>query len=63
MPSRYNKIAPKVRDLNNWEKSVPRDSRGMPFLGKDLKPISQKKYVENRHRIEQAKRDPRSIKD
>lgn len=63
MPSRYNKNPPKIVPHNSWENAIPTDSRNMPFLGRDLEPISQKRYVENRHRIEQARRDPSSVKD
>lgn len=62
-PSRRNSIPPAPPRYNAWERSTPTDSRGMPFLGPDLQPLTQKKFTEQRHRIEESKRHPESVKD
>ena len=42
---------------NSWEKGIVRDGRGMPHLNPGtLEPMPIKAYVENRHKIEEAKR-------
>lgn len=58
MPSRRNRIPPKAKEpLNSWNRGVPRDSRGMPYLDPgDLSPIGQKKFSENRSQIDEARR-------
>jgi hypothetical protein len=55
-PSRLNPHnAPKQPDPV-WERGVPTDKRGMPFLDKNLNPMGVKAVVENRHEIEQHRR-------
>ena len=56
MPSRLNPSKAPRQPRNPLLDQVPTDERGMPFLGKDLKPIGIKKYNENRHRIEELRR-------
>ena len=56
MPSRLNPSKAPRQPKSTWNDQVPTDSRGMPFLGADGKPIGIKKYSENRHRIEEVRR-------
>ncbi len=56
MPSRLNKKIQPKQPEPRWERGVPTDQRNMPFVGKDMAPIGIKKYVENRHSIEQHRR-------
>lgn len=58
LPTRRNKIAPAAPRYNSYEKGEPRDARGMPYLGSDMQPMSQKTFDANRRRIEEAKRTP-----
>jgi hypothetical protein len=55
MPTRRNTIAPRTPNPS-WERGVPTDERGMPFLGHDLEPIGIKQYTERRHEIEDLRR-------
>ena len=48
-------IAPRKPE-NSWEKGVPTDSRGMPFLKTDGTPMGQKEYSESRSKIEAHRR-------
>lgn len=63
LPTRRNHNPPKPPSLNNYEKAEPRDARGMPFLGPDLKPISQKSLDATRRQREEAIRHPETVKD
>ena len=56
MPSRLNPSKAPRQPQNKWADQIPTDSRGMPFLGPDIKPIGIKKYNENRTRIEEVRR-------
>jgi hypothetical protein len=56
MPSRLNKKIPPRTPNPAWERGIPTDSRGMPFLRKDGTPMGVKEYSENRHQIEQHRR-------
>ena len=56
MPSRLNpKNAPR-QPQNKLADHTPTDERGMPFLDKNLQPMTAKQVSENRHRIEQVRR-------
>ena len=56
MPSRLNhSAAPKTPD-NTWERGIPTDSRGMPFLSQSGEFMGQKEFSERRHEIEDKKR-------
>jgi len=40
---------PKDKPLHNsWERGIPRDARGMPYLDKNGAVVHQKEYSENR---------------
>lgn len=54
-PSRRNNIEPRRPDPA-WERGIPTDSRGMPYLTKDGSPMGVKEFGENRHRIEEHRR-------
>lgn len=42
---------------NSWEKGIVKDERGMPYLNPGtVEPMPIKTYVENRHKIEENKR-------
>lgn len=59
-PSRRNNNPPRRPLQNNWERGIPTDNRGMPFLGPDLQPIGQKKFTESRRKIDQGIRQMRN---
>lgn len=55
-PNRRNQVAPNIREsANAWERGEPTDHRGMPFLGKDFKPLGIKAFTEQRRRFEDRK--------
>jgi hypothetical protein len=55
-PSRLRPhIAPRKPE-NSWEKGVPTDSRGMPFLKTDGSPMGQKEFSEKRRLIDAHRR-------
>jgi hypothetical protein len=57
-PSRRKSNQSAKKDGNSWEKGIVRDGRGMPHLNPgSLEPMPIKTYVENRHKIEEAKRE------
>lgn len=56
MPSRLNKKAEPRRPNPSYERGVPTDSRGMPFLRKDGTPMGQKEYDSQRSRIDEHRR-------
>jgi hypothetical protein len=57
-PNRRRKNQTEKKDGNSWEKGIVRDGRGMPHLNPGtLEPMPIKTYVENRHKIEEAKRE------
>jgi hypothetical protein len=41
---------------NSWEKGIPTDSRGMPFLKADGSAMGVKEYGEKRHQIEEHRK-------
>lgn len=47
---------PARKPENSWEKGVPTDSRGMPFLKTDGSPMGQKEYSEKRRLIDANRR-------
>ena len=55
MPSRLTGGAPK-RPNPVWERGVPTDSRGMPFLDKTGHPMGNKAFSEQKHAIEDKRR-------
>lgn len=63
MPTRRNNIPPKGPQYNSYENAIATDHRGMPYLGPDMQPISQKRYDEQSHRRQQAIYHPESVKD
>ncbi len=56
MPSRLHPSNPPAKPKNSWEKGIPTDSRGMPFLNKNGQIMGQKEYAANRHSIEETRR-------
>jgi hypothetical protein len=56
-PSRTPSKAPPRAQSPSWEAGIPTDSRGMPYLDQSLEPLTQKEFVNNRHKIEAAKRE------
>ena len=54
-PTRRNNIPPKVAD-NSYAKGIPTDSRGMPFLDKNLEPIGQRQFDRERRKIDETLR-------
>ena len=56
MPSRLNKKAEPRRPDPAWERGIPKDSRGMPFLRTDGTPMGVKEFGEKRHQIDQHRR-------
>ena len=55
-PTRLNpKAAPRTPD-NAWERGIPTDHRGMPFLEKGGDFMGQKEFSERRHEIEEGRR-------
>jgi hypothetical protein len=55
-PTRLNPRRPPRQPNPAWERGVPTDARGMPFLRKDGTPMGVKEYAENRHAIEEHRR-------
>lgn len=55
MPTRRNKVEPRRPDPA-WERGIPTDNRGMPYLRKDLSPMGVKEFAEKSHQIEAHKR-------
>jgi hypothetical protein len=56
MPTRLHPGNAPKRPEPRWERGVPTDNRGMPFLDKNLNPMGVKAVAENRHSIEQHRR-------
>lgn len=55
-PTRLNgKAAPRPPN-NVWERGIPTDQRGMPFLRQDGEFMGQKEFSERRHEIERSRR-------
>jgi hypothetical protein len=55
-PSRTWRPQKGPKEVNSWEKGIPRDERGMPIIKSDGSPMGQKEYSEKRTQIEAAKR-------
>lgn len=56
-PSRTWRPQKGLKDSNSWEKGIVKDERGMPYLNPGtVEPMPIKSYVENRHKIEKAKK-------
>lgn len=56
-PNRRNQVAPVHREsVNAYERGVPTDERGMPYLGKDFKPLGAKPFAEKRRAFEERRR-------
>lgn len=55
MPTRRNTVEPRRPDPA-WERGIPTDNRGMPWLDETLSPIGTKKFAERRHEIEAKRR-------
>lgn len=55
MPNRRNHVAPRTPN-NSWEKGIPTDHRGMPWLDANGSEIGQKEFVQRRSEIEAAER-------
>lgn len=55
MPNRRNKVEPR-RPNPAWERGVPTDNRGMPYLRKDGTPMGVKEFSQNRRLIEEHRR-------
>lgn len=49
-PSRRNSKTPRESTNNSWEKGIPTDSRGMPYLDSNLNVIGQKRWAETERR-------------
>lgn len=56
LPSRLHPSNPPRRPNPAWERGVPTDSRGMPFLTKAGTPMGIKQFTEDRHTIEEHRR-------
>lgn len=56
MPSRLHPHIPPKKNVPRWERGVPTDERGMPFLDGSLNPIGQKEFSEKRSVIEKKRR-------
>jgi len=56
-PNRRRNNQPVKKSGNSWEKGIVKDERGMPYLNPGtVEPMPIKTFVENRHKIEEAKR-------
>jgi hypothetical protein len=55
-PNRERVGGPPAGNSNSWERGVPHDDRGMPFLGRDGAPIGQKEYSQRRSEIDDWRR-------
>lgn len=56
-PSKRRKHQTVKKDGNSWEKGIVRDGRGMPHLNPGtVEPMPIKTYVENRQKIQEAKK-------
>lgn len=58
-PTRRNTIPPRTPN-NSWERGVPTDNRGMPYLDSNLNEIGQKTFAANRSTIETKVRELRN---
>lgn len=56
LPSRLNFKNPPKQPEPRWERGIAKDQRGVPFLDKTGAPIGLKRYAEERHSIEQHRR-------
>jgi len=56
MPSRLNFKSPPKQPEPRWERGIATDQRNMPFLDRSGSPIGVKRYAEERHSIEQHRR-------
>ena len=55
-PSRTWRKMKRRETLNSWERGIPTDSRGMPWLDATGAPMGAKKVAENRHSIAETAR-------
>lgn len=46
---------------NHWERQIPTDDRGMPYLDTDGKPVYRKKFAETRSRYRQFQKPVRDL--
>lgn len=45
MPSRHNGVGPTANPSSNaWERGVPVDDKGLPYLDEQLKPVGSKEF-------------------
>lgn len=56
-PTRKTGSAPPSKADNSWERGVPRDERGVPFLDHNGGVCFQKEVVENRDRWRKTERN------
>lgn len=49
-PSRRNHVAP-ATPRNSWERGIPVDERGMPYLDHGMSPIGQKEWGHKWRRV------------
>jgi len=56
MPTRLHPENPPRQPNPAWERGIAKDERGMPYLTEGGGYLGVKQYAENRHRIEDHKR-------
>lgn len=56
MPSRLHPSVAPRRPNPAWERGIPTDRRGMPFLKGDGTPMGVKEYAQNRSQIDERRR-------